>query len=500
MRPSVNFASLLPGSFMRKTLFSLGVATLAFVTAASHAQQAPLDLPDLGNPADLAISPAQEEEISQQVAAELYYFNYVLEDVEIGEYLNALGWRLAAFGTEKPPEFRFFMIADPRINAFALPGGYIGMNAGLILAASNESEVASVMAHEQAHVTQRHAARGQDQGEVETIATWLAVLAAIIAGSANPNVVIGALSIGQGINYNRQVSYTRANEYEADRVGIRTLAAAGFDPNGMASFFAKLEQQTRLYGNRLPEILLTHPVNTTRIAEATARATQYQKREFKNSVDFELMRARIRVLMSESPSEVGAFFLGELNGGKLTPENHYGLAMALAAQSLYDEADKALAPLLEQNIKSASVPILKARILIGQERTGEGLALLKKTLDGLPRFPPAILAYAEALINAGEPAEARRVLLSHEQALGTRIETYRLLSAAAKAQGNVAEAQYQQGVYHYARGDVRSALQQLNAGLRVAGVSAADRARLSAKRQEILEQIPKDQLRRLQRE
>lgn len=485
---------------MRKTLLSLGVATLAFATAVSQAQQAPIDLPDLGNPADLAISPRQEEEISRQVAAELYYFNYVLEDVEVGEYLNTLGWRLAAFGTEKPPEFRFFMIADPRINAFALPGGYVGMNAGLILAASNESEVAGVMAHEQAHVTQRHAARGQDQGEVETIATWLAVLAAIIAGSANPNVVIGALSLGQGINYNRQVSYTRANEYEADRVGIRTLAAAGFDPNGMASFFAKLEQQTRLYGNRLPEILLTHPVNTTRIAEASSRAAQYQKREVKNSVDFELMRARIRVLMSESPSEVGSYFRGEIEGGKATPENQYGLAMALAAQSLYEEAEQAIEPLVKQNIKSASVPILQARILIGRDRTGDGLALLKKTLDGLPRFPPVILAYAEALINAGEPAEARRVLLSHEQALGTRIETYRLLSAAAKAQGNIAEAQYQQGVYHYARGDVRSALQQLNAGLRVAGISASDRARLSAKRQEILEQIPKDELRRLQRE
>lgn len=485
---------------MRKTLLSLGVATLAFVTAVSHAEQAPIDLPELGNPADLALSPTQEEEISRQVAAELYYFNYVVEDVEVSEYLNALGWRLAAHGAEKPPKFQFFMIADPRINAFALPGGYIGMNAGLVLTAGNESEVAGVMAHEQAHVTQRHAARGQDQGEVETIATWLAVLAAIIAGSANPNVVIGALSIGQGINYNRQVSYTRANEFEADRIGIRTLAAAGYDPNGMGSFFAKLEQQTRLYGNRLPEILLTHPVNTTRIAEANARAAQYQKREVKNSPDFELMRARIRVLMSETPSEVAGFFRNEVDSGRATPENQYGLAMALAAQGLYDEADAAIAPLLEAKVKSASVPILKARILIGRDRTGEGLALLRKLLDDLPRHPPVILAYAEALINAGEPAEARRILLGHEQALGTRIETYRLLSAAAKAQGNIAEAQYQQGVYHAARGDVRSALQQLNAGLRVAGISPVDRSRLSAKRQEILEQIPQDQLRRLQRE
>lgn len=268
----------------------------------------------------------------------------------------------------------------------------------------------------------------------------------------------------------------------------------------MASFFAKLEQQTRLYGNRLPEILLTHPVNTSRIAEANARAAQYQKRTFTNSADFELMRARVRVLMSETPSEVSAFFENELNSGRVSPENQYGHAMALAAQGLYERAAEALAPLTRAGIKSASVPILEARILIGLDRVGDGLKILKKLLDDLPRHPPAILAYADALINAGEPAEARRILLGHEQALGTRIETYRLLSAAAKAQGNIAEAQYQQGVYHYVRGDVRSALQQLNAGLRVAGISPADRSRLSAKRQEILEQIPEDQLRRLQRE
>lgn len=485
---------------MRKTFISLGLAALVSISAIGNAQQAAIDLPEIGNPADLALSPAEELDIGRQVAAELYYYNYVLEDVEVAEYLTGLGWRLAAFGTEKPPDFHFFMIADPRINAFALPGAYIGMNAGLLLASSNESEVAGVMAHEQAHVTQRHAARGQDEGEVATIATWLAVIAAIIAGSANPNVVIGAISLGQGINYNRQVSYTRSNEFEADRIGIRTLAAAGFDPNGMAGFFAKLEQQTRLYGNRLPEILLTHPVNSTRIAEASARAAQYQKREVKNSPDFEIMRARIRVLMADSPSETASFFEGELNAGKLTPENHYGLAMSLTAQSLYDEAMGALEPLLKTGSKSVSVPLLHAKILLGQGKTADALALLEKTLNGVPRHPPAILAYADALIGAGKPDEARRVLLSHEQALGTRIDTYRLLASAARAANNIAEAQYQQSLYHYGRGDIRSALQQLNAGLRVASISTQDRSRLSAKRQEILGTIPKEQLRRLQGE
>jgi len=485
---------------MRRTLISLAVAALTVVSVVGKAEQPVIDLPQIGNPADLALSPAEEEQIGKQVAGELYYYNYVLEDVEVSEYLYSLGWRLAGFGTEKPPDFKFFLIADPRINAFALPGAYIGMNAGLLLAAQTESEVAGVMAHEQAHVTQRHAARGQNDDQVATIATWLAVIAAIIAGSANPNVVIGALSLGQGINYNRQVSYTRGNEFEADRIGIRTLAAAGFDPNGMASFFAKLEQQTRLYGNQLPEILLTHPVNTTRIAEAQSRAAQYQKREVKSSPDFEIMRARIRVLLADSLSEVAGFFAGELNAGKVTAENQYGLAMALAGSGQFVEAEAALEPLQKLANKTISVPLLQARILIGQGKVGDGLALYERTLASVPRYPPAIIEYAEALINAGEPDQARKVLLSHEQALGTRIDTYRLLASAARASGNIAEAQYQQAIYLNERGDIRGSLQQLNAGLRVASISTQDRSRLSAKRQEILHQLPRDQLRRLQRE
>ncbi len=485
---------------MRKSPLSLCLVALVFVSSFAHGEQTVIDLPQLGNPADVALSPANEAKIGKEIAGQLYNFNYILEDAEIAEYLTSIGWKLAANGGENtPPSFQFFLIADPRINAFALPGAYVGINAGLLLAASNESELAGVMGHEEAHVTQRHAARGENDNKVSTIATWLAVLAAIIAGSANPNVIIGAISLGQGINYNRQVSYTRGNELEADRLGIRTLAAAGYDPNGMASFFARLEQQTRLYGNHLPEILLTHPVNTTRIAEAQERAAQYPKRDYKDSADFAFMRARVRVLLSDTLSEVAGFFIGEINAGNDTPENRYGLALALSRSGQATQAQATLAPLLEANPKQATLNLLQAEILIAQNKTSEGLAAYSRTLAIYPRFAPAILEYADALINAGRPDEARQVLLSHEQALGTRVDTYRLLSAAARASGNTAEAQYQQGIYLYQRGDIRSALQQINAGLSVASISSQDRARLSAKRQELLDSIPRDELSKLQR-
>ena len=485
---------------MRKTFLSLGITALVVASSFADAEQPVIDLPQIGNPADVALSPAQEIRIGKEVAGELYFYNYVLEDPEIEEYLATVGWRLAANGSGPPPAFTFFLIADPRINAFALPGAYIGVNAGLLLATTSESELASVMAHEEAHVTQRHAARGANDDQVATVATWLAVLAAIIAGSANPDVVIGALALGQGINYNRQVSYTRGNESEADRIGIRTLAASGYDPNAMAGFFAKLEQQTRLYGNQLPEILLTHPVNTTRVAEAQERAAQYPKREVKDSLDFQFIRARVRVLLADTNNEVMGYFSGEINAGNDTPETRYGLALALSRLGQHAQAQSTLAPLLAANPKQVSLNLLQGEILTGQNKTEEALAVFEKTLAQVPRFPPAIFAYADALINAGKPDEARQVLISHEQALGTRIDTYRLLAVAARARGNTAEAQYQQGLYYYSRGDIRGALQQINAGLRISSISPSDRARLSAKRQELLDSIPREDLRKLQRE
>lgn len=479
----------------------IAAAALSLATFFAQAgEPTVIDLPQLGNPADVALSPADEVLIGKQVVAELYHYDYVLEDLELQEYLSAIGWRLAANGSDTPPPFNFYVIADPRINAFALPGAHIGFNAGTILSAQSESELASVLAHEEAHVTQRHAARGENDNQVATLATWAAVLAAILAGSANPNVIIGALSLGQGINYNRQVSYTRQNEFEADRIGIRTLYASGFDPTAMAGFFARLEQQTRLYGSQLPEILQTHPVNTTRIAEATERAAQYPKRTVKDSPEFVFMRARTRVLISDAPNAIMGFYAGEM-AAKDTPENRYGYALTLSRVSRYEEAQRVLAPLLVGSFsRQININLLQADILMGLGDTTDAFAVYDRTLEMYPHFAPAILEYANALVIAGKPEEARSVVLSHEQSLGTRIDTFKILAQAARASGNTAEAQYQTAEYQYRRGELRSAIEALNAGLRVASITTQDRARLAAKRQELLSSIPREELQRLQRQ
>jgi predicted Zn-dependent protease len=470
---------------------ALSAALLVCLSGGAAATStAALNLPQIGEPADNTLSPAQEKKLGASVVAQLYHEDYTIDDPELTDYINAIGYRLAGASSTKPPLLTLFVVQDPRINAFALPGGYIGVNAGTLLAADNESELAGVLGHEMAHITQRHIARGAEDAEVGTIATWIGVIAAIIAGSANPDVVLGALGVGSAINYQRQVSYTRAHEEEADRIGIQTMAAAGFDPRGMATFFSKLQQEARLYGNGIPEILLTHPLSTNRMAEAEARAAELGPVKHQDPIEFGLMRARARVYSSEQPGEALEYFSREIGIGHDSVDNRYGLALAQFTQSQVIAAMQTLAPLVDRYPKQANIQLLNADMLEQSGRQDAALAAYRRVLQLYPRYAPAMLDYAGALLNNGQPDAARQYLISHDQAQGTQMETYKLLAQAARASGNLSEAAYQMGTYLMLRGDPGGALAQIDAGLRLPDLTAQERARLVAKRTEVRSALP----------
>lgn len=488
---------------LRPTLLSALCVLLLTVAAGVSAQPEgglSVELPELGEPADLSLSPGQEAKIADEVAAELYRGDYQISDVELADYIDSMGWKLAAHGPSSPPKFRFFVIGDPRINAFAVPGGVIGVNAGLLLNADNESELAGVLGHEQAHVTQRHLARTVNDTSAANLATYAAVLAAIIAGSANPDLVLGALAVGQSVNAQREVNYTRSHENEADRIGIRTMAQAGYDPEGMASFFAKLEQQSRLYGSQIPEFLRTHPVNTNRIAEARARAAQMPKVAIKPDPEFALMKARTIVLMANSPTAAVDEMAMRLRGSGPAIGNQYGYAFALLNAGRAPEALTALAPALTALPRQLNVNLLHAQLLLATGKQEQALALLDKTTRLNPRSAPALLIQARALLDADKPLEARQLLLSHEQAHGTAPETFRLLSEASALLKNVGDAQFEMANYELARGDLRAALTQVDAGLRLSSLSGQERSRLDSQRTQLIARIPKNVLADLARE
>ncbi|NKF22697.1 M48 family metalloprotease [Solimonas marina] len=483
--------NVLPRSWVLRPALALSAALLIVAShTASAVATTDLNLPQLGEPADVNLSPAQEREIGASVAAEIYRENYTLDDLELNDYVNAIGEQLAGASKTKPPPVHLFVVRDPRINAFALPGGFIGLNVGTLMVADNESELAGVLGHELAHITQRHIARSIGEGQAGTIATWLGVIAAIIAGSANPDVVMGALGVGQAINYQRQVSYTRAHEQEADRIGIQTMAAAGFDPRGMADFFEKLAQESRLYGNRVPELLLTHPLSTNRMAEAEARAAELGPIHHQDSLEFGLMQARARVLVADNPADALNFYTRQLAAGRNSLDNRYGMALAQFTMSQIPAALDTLSPLAEQYPKQANVQLLYAQILEQNGHLDTALDVYGKLLQLYPQYAPAMLDYAQALMDANRPDDARQYLISHDQSQGTQPETYRLLAQAARQSNNYPEAAYQMGTYLLTRGDPGSALEQIDAGLRLPGLTPQERARLVAKRAEVRAQMP----------
>lgn len=240
-------------------------------------------LPDIGSSAGTVLSPAQQTEYGQMLLAQLRHYDMVLEDPLVNDWLRGTGARLASASDQPQQSFTFFVMRDRSVNAFATLGGHIGLNVGLVLAAQTEDEVAAVLAHEVAHVTQNHVLRGAERAQRDSVPILLAMLGAIAvaAGSdsdSSGEAAMAALAGAQGWAIQRQIDYTRSNESEADRLGIRTLARAGYDVSGMASMFERMQAMSRTNQGgdreRLPDYLRTHPVTTTRISEARQRAEQ----------------------------------------------------------------------------------------------------------------------------------------------------------------------------------------------------------------------------------
>lgn len=262
----------------------LAATMLTLSIGAASAQVSDTKLPDMGSSAGDLLTPAKQAEYGAEMERELRNYGYLLDDPLIDQWLSSLGGRLAANSDQPKQPFTFFMLKDRQINAFATLGGYVAVNSGLVLAADREDEVAAVLSHEIAHVTQQHVLRAAEKAQHDQVPILLGMLAAIIAAqaahsSSSGDATMAALSSGMGLMQQQQINYTRANEAEADRVGIYTLARAGYDVDAMADFFAKLQQAMRTnIGNdqrlQVPDYLQTHPVTLARISESRDRAEQ----------------------------------------------------------------------------------------------------------------------------------------------------------------------------------------------------------------------------------
>ncbi|HEY8053980.1 MAG TPA: M48 family metalloprotease [Steroidobacteraceae bacterium] len=485
----------------RRILLAL-LASFALLAGAAFAQQVPgtpvnlespgagSDLPDLGSPAAALLSKSDEYRLGAMVARELRDQNALLEDPEVSEYIQSVGQRLASQSAMGGESFHYLVVKDPSINSFAVSGGFVFIFTGLIIVSDTESELAAVMAHETAHITQHHIARQLRAQSQQGITTAAALLAAILLGAiGGGQAVEGGIAAAEGLSAQQQINFTRDNEAEADRVGIGYLAGAGYDPNSMANMFENLSRHEGLTETYIPAMLINHPVTTDRLAEARSRAAQFPPRKGKDSQSFALIRERVRVLTTTADVNLAQIYAQKIARGEADLGNRYGEALALLNSNHADEAVKLLTPLVRQH---EGLTLLHDALGQAQAKAGhvdEALATFRHALTLFPRNVPVSVRYAETLMTAGKPGQAHEVLLDLFNNVPPTPDQIRLTALAASAAGDAGDAYFYMGEYQIAGGDLSLASQQLQLALAAPNISQIQRQRYQARLDEVREYL-----------
>ncbi len=464
---------------------------LTVITPCSFADE--IRLPEIGDPSGNLFTPVQEQRLGQAFMRSIRNSMTVLSDPLMEHYVQSLGERLVAAGENPGRRFHFFLIDAPEINAFAGPGGYIGTYTGLVTTTQSENELASVLAHEVAHISQRHLLRTFDAVQRMALPMAALTVVALVIGAAanNPDAGIAAVSGIQAGIAQRRINFTRAHEEEADSIGIKSLAGAGFEPQAMATFFARMGKASRLYDSgKLPEFLRTHPVTTNRIGDAYGRADEYHYQQRPDSLEYHLLKARLRSAQFSSADEAIVFFKKSLDEGRYRNEEgqRYGYLLSLLAARQYPEAKKVLQQLRQKRPQQIDYIVAEALMEKGMNHPAKGLQVLREGLEIHPENYPLSIYYGEALLAQGEPAKVIPLLEKQIQDRPNNITLYKLLAQAAGNSGRETEGRRYLSEYHYHSGDLKAAIQQLQQALSDRSIdyyqSAAMAARLKALRLE----------------
>jgi predicted Zn-dependent protease len=448
--------------FLRGLLFASTASMMIAAAAPSPS------LPDLGDESGALLSPQDERRLGEEIMREARRSRQIviLDDPEVGEYLRKLGGRIAK-PADSPNGFQFFLINHSTINAFAVPGGFIGVHTGLLLAARNEGELASVLAHETAHITQRHIPRMLADNERMKGPALAGILAGLLLAASGAPGAEAAIALTTAGMAQHQLNFSRAFEQEADRIGMNYLDAAGFDARGMPAFFERLDSLTRLYDTNPPEFLLTHPITARRISESRDHAEHFPARTNPGELDFRLMQARLRVLGAK-PDEALNHFRASLDSADAVQQeaNRYGLALSFLATRQHDKAADEAARLARQRTDQLAYQLLLADIELARGNNQNGLALFAAQARQRPDSLAASQRHAEALIKNRRMSEAYQVLDQLTRIQRRDPALFKLLATAAGDAGKPLEAHRAYAEYYYLLGDPRAAVDQLEMALR----------------------------------
>ena len=411
----------------------------------------------------MALTPAQERKIGEAVIRQIRAAGAYLNDPEVNDYLGELGHRLVAASSDAKQDFEFFGVPDAQINAFALPGGFIGIHTGLIVLAQNESELASVMAHEISHVTQRHMARMVDNQKntmlLQIAGLVLAVLAAQAGGGQGVNAAIAG---SQALAAQQQINFTRENEYEADRIGFTRLVSAGFDPNGMATFMERLQRANRFIEGNAPSYLRTHPITYERIAEAQSRSHGLPYKQVTDSLDFHLVRALLKSYQGDAREQVVSFEIA-LRERKYNNEiaERYGLVAALLRNKNVARAKSELAKLEKIAPAHPMLEAMAGNVMMADNDFAGAAARFHSALQRYPNKKQLVYDYPEALIKDNRPAEASAFAEGELKRFPDDGPLHQIAARAYAAQNMRLKQHQHQGEYYAWAGNLALAVDQL---------------------------------------
>jgi predicted Zn-dependent protease len=427
-------------------------------------------LPDLGDVSQAVLTPLQERQIGQQSMLQIRASKQFLDDAEINDYLNRLGYRLTGNSTEPGSGFEFFSLNDYSVNAFAMPGGFIGVNSGLLLTVQSESELAAVLSHEIAHVTQHHLARMVAGQQGDGMASIAAIAVAILAARSNPQASQAILTGVQAHSVQKQLNFTRTHEQEADRIGLEILQKSNFNAHAMPEFLDRLQKATRLLDGNVPGYLRTHPVTSERVADIENRVQKQPYSLIEDSLDFQLVRTKL-IAAQKNTSDAIAYFsdaLGAQKHGNPVAQR-YGLVSALLRNNEVRRAAQELEVLRKQAKSNPMIETLAGQVKRAAKNDTDALAFYSATVQNFPQHRALIYDYTDLLLQTNQAETAIKLLTEQLVRHPSDVTLYNLQAHGYAIQGKRLE-QHQAQAYAYAwQGNLLAAIEQLEMAKQAGG-------------------------------
>jgi predicted Zn-dependent protease len=464
----------------RSTLY---LSMAALIGQPAFTQNSGYELPDIGTAAASTLTIDQELQYGDAYMRMLRRSQPIVHDPVLNEYISNLGHQLVAHANDVKTPFNFFLIQDRAINAFAFFGGYVALHSGLFLHVRSESELASVIAHEIAHVTQRHLARAMEDQARRSPATIAALVGSLLLAVAAPQAGIAAITATQAGMIQSQINYTRSNEKEADRFGIVTMSKAGFDPQAMPRFFGRLADEFRYVSNP-PPMLLTHPLPEDRITDSHARAQSMPPKHLGPSIEYHLARARIIARHAGIDSDAAIDWMDrrlKKAHKDIVPTLKYGKALAYLDLKKLDKAEALLVELDKQDPNNNFYLDALSDLYLYKKEYDKGLAMLKHALDKKPNNPVLTINYANLMIESDKYAESARLLQRYNYDHPEDLNGWALLSDASGKQGKRDEEAAARGEIFALKADWKQAISFYAEASKLVDLGSLKQARYDAR-------------------